>query len=62
MARWNEAMAERERTPRPPAGVMLGHLITALADQRSRALPLLDAEGKELLLAEIRAALYGRYR
>lgn len=60
MTRWNAAMAERKQPARQP-GEMLSALLTAIADQRSRALPALDLEGKELLLAEIRAALFGRY-
>ena len=61
MARWTEAMAQRKQSARQP-GEMLSALIVALADQRSRALPALDADERDLLLAEVRDALHGRYR
>ncbi|MGI4945141.1 MAG: hypothetical protein ACRYHQ_32030 [Janthinobacterium lividum] len=60
-AKWETGMAERKQPARQP-GEMLSALLVAIADQRSRALPALDLEAKEMLLDEVRRALFGLYR
>lgn len=58
-AAWTNGMAELER-PARPEGPFIENLLVELAGARSRALPALDADGRDLVLQRIGDALAGR--